>query len=106
MREKPERPVLGGIYAQTGGGKTHLLCSASRYYEPESVLIATIDGFDETLAKFEGVQYLDLIQYSEHLDESMPFLMRHIRANRKKIKFVGLDSISKLAAFYRIVNQI
>jgi hypothetical protein len=89
-------PVSTGIvYGTTGVGKTHLLCTAAEAFD--KALIISLDRYDETLAKFQNVEYLDLITHaSGGVHATMNGLLSELRQAPKTWQFVGFDSVSKL----------
>lgn len=101
--------ACGCIYGDVGTGKTHLLCTASEYFDPKKVLICTLDREDETLAKFadKGLQVLDLIKASDKvkgaidINSTCKALLKTLRT-QGNWDFVGIESASKLSTLQRM----
>jgi len=95
----------GCIFGNIGTGKTHLICSAVEYFDPEKVLIATLDQSDETLAKFPTLNMIDLLSLvdpnkeNRSITDIMKMLVRDMRGVQKgQYHFFAFDSMSKLVS--------
>lgn len=99
----PDRiPVsVGCVYGDVDAGKTWLLCSAIEHFGSSSVLLITLDRHDPTLFEFPELGYVDFIEFAsgKNYKEALKELAKWMRfeAPRRKVKFVGFDSVSKLA---------
>lgn len=99
----PVKVSCGCIYGDVDNGKTHLLCTAAEYFEPEKVLIVTLDRQDETVSKFadKGIKVLDLLgacptaHGAADIYSGQKELLKFFRTQGGKYSFVGYDSLSK-----------
>lgn len=87
------------IYADPGGGKTHLLGTAADHPETRPVLIFDVDGGLKTLKKFENKKYIERIvcRSMDDVKKNYDELFYSIDADGNlPYKTVGIDSLSEL----------
>lgn len=99
------KPVLvstGLIFGDISTHKTRLLCSASEYFPPESVVIVSCNRYDETLASFPKVKAIDLLGLDGDIKDNMRSIITEIRQYADcPIRFLGIDMISSLSDVLR-----
>lgn len=87
------------IYADPGGGKTHLLGTAADHPETRPVLIFDVDGGLKTLKKFENKKHIERVicRSMDDVKKNYDELFYSINAKGEiPYKTVGIDSLSEL----------